>query len=49
MGGGPLFLRDPACAVAIGADAAAEDGRSAVRIAGTLVAHRLGHTEPAVR
>jgi methanogenic corrinoid protein MtbC1 len=36
--GGPLFLREPACAVAVGADAAAEDGRSAVRIAEALFA-----------
>ncbi|GJE14106.1 MULTISPECIES: cobalamin B12-binding domain-containing protein [Methylobacterium] len=36
--GGPLFLREPACAVTVGADAAAEDGRSAVAIAETLFA-----------
>lgn len=35
--GGPLFLRDPGCAAAVGADAAAEDGRTAVRIAETMV------------
>ncbi|XYD09121.1 cobalamin B12-binding domain-containing protein [Methylobacterium sp. NMS12] len=35
--GGPLFLREPACAAAIGADAAAEDGRSAVQIARALM------------
>lgn len=36
--GGPLFLRNPVSATVIGADAAAEDGRSAVQVAETLVA-----------
>jgi methanogenic corrinoid protein MtbC1 len=38
MVGGPLFLREPACAVTVGADAAARDGRSAVEIAEALFA-----------
>lgn len=38
MVGGPLFLRDPASATAVGADAAADDGRSAVAVAEALFA-----------
>ncbi|KAA0124820.1 cobalamin B12-binding domain-containing protein [Methylobacterium sp. P1-11] len=38
MVGGPKFLREPACATAVGADAVAEDGRSAVKIAEALFA-----------
>ncbi|MHB2209749.1 cobalamin B12-binding domain-containing protein [Methylobacterium sp. CM6257] len=38
MVGGPLFLREPACAATVGADAAAQDGRSAVKIAEALFA-----------
>jgi methanogenic corrinoid protein MtbC1 len=38
MVGGPLFLREPACATLVGADAAAKDGRSAVEIAEALFA-----------
>jgi methanogenic corrinoid protein MtbC1 len=38
MVGGPLFLREPACASTVGADAAAQDGRSAVEIAEALFA-----------
>lgn len=38
MVGGPLFLRDPAGATTVGADAAADDGRSAVALAETLFA-----------
>lgn len=38
MVGGPLFLREPSCVVTIGADAAAEDGRSAVKVAEALFA-----------
>ena len=36
--GGPLFLREPARATTVGADAAAQDGRSAVEIAESLFA-----------
>ena len=38
MVGGPLFLREPACATAVGADAAAQDGRSAVVVAEAMFA-----------
>jgi methanogenic corrinoid protein MtbC1 len=38
MVGGPLFLRDPAYAVTVGADATAIDGRSAVQVAEALFA-----------
>jgi methanogenic corrinoid protein MtbC1 len=38
MVGGPLFLREPTCASTVGADAAAQDGRSAVEIAEALFA-----------
>lgn len=38
MVGGPLFIRQPACASAVGADAAAEDGRSAVEVAEAMFA-----------
>jgi MerR family transcriptional regulator, light-induced transcriptional regulator len=36
--GGPLFLREPTCASTVGADAAAQDGRSAVAVAEALFA-----------
>lgn len=36
MVGGPLFVRRPICAVVVGADSAAGDGHSAVRIAESL-------------
>lgn len=36
--GGPLFLRDPAHAATVGADATAQDGRSAVEVAEALFA-----------
>lgn len=47
--GGPLFLRDPDSATVIGADAAAEDGRSAVRIAEALLNRQSDEADKSIK